>query len=71
MSNGSQKFNLSRSDIYNLAKNAALVSVAAGLAYVAQNLGNLELGTLGVLVVPVISTAIQSILTWLRDNSGN
>jgi len=71
MSNGSQKFNLNRSDIYNLAKNAALVSVAAGLTYVAQNLGNLELGTLGVLVVPVISTAIQSMLTWLQDNSGN
>jgi hypothetical protein len=71
MSNGSQKFNLSSSDIYDLAKNTVLVSVAAGLTYVAQNLGHFEFGTLGVLVVPVISTAIQSMLTWLRDNSGN
>tara|TARA_Y100001973_G_C5144906_1_gene304915 strand:- start:322 stop:537 length:216 start_codon:yes stop_codon:yes gene_type:complete len=71
MSNGSPKYNLNSVDIYNLSKNAALVAVAAGLTYVAQNLGNLELGELGVLVVPVISTAIQSMITWIRDNSEN
>ena len=71
MSNGSPKFNLNSADIYNLAKNAALVAADAGLTYVAQNLGNLELGSLGVLVVPVISTAIQSMITWIRDNSEN
>ena len=71
MSNGSPKFNLNSADIYNLAKNPALVAAAAGLTYVAQNLGNLELGSLGVLVVPVISTAIQSMITWIRDNSEN
>ena len=71
MSNGSPKFNLNSADIYNLAQPAAVVAAAAGLTYVAQNLGNLELGSLGVLVVPVISTAIQSMITWIRDNSEN
>ena len=71
MSNGSPKYNLNSADVYNLGKNAVLVAVAAGLTYVAQNLGNLELGELGVLVVPVISTAIQSMITWIRDNSEN
>ena len=71
MSNGSPKYNLNSVDIYNLSKNAALVAVAAGLTYVAQNLGNLELGELGLLVVPVISTAIESMITWIRDNSEN
>ena len=41
MSNGSPKYNLNSADIYNLGKNAVLVAVAAGLTYVAQNLGNL------------------------------
>ena len=71
MSNGSPKFNLNSADIYNLAKNAALVGLAAGLTYVTQNLGNLELGSLGVLVVPVVATAIQSMITWIKDNSEN
>ena len=65
---GSQKYSLDASDIGKLTRNAVLVGISAALTYAASNLANLDLGTLGPL--PVISTVLDSAITWIRDNTG-
>ena len=67
---GSKKFSLDATDIGKLGRNAILVAVSAALTYVASNIGDLDLGTIGPLVVPIISTVLDSAITWIRDNTG-
>ena len=67
---GSQKFSLDATDISNLGRNAVLVGISAALTYAASQLGNLELVTLGPLLVPIISTVLDSAITWIKDNTG-
>lgn len=67
---GSQKFSLDAADIGKLGRNAVLVGISAALTYAANKLGDLELGTLGPLLVPIISTVLDSAITWIKDNTG-
>jgi len=67
---GSQKFSLDATDISKLGRNAVLVGISAALTYAASQLGNLELGALGPLLVPIISTVLDSAITWIKDNTG-
>jgi len=67
---GSKKFSLDVADIAKLGRNAILVGLSAGLAYIAGNLSDLDIGTLGPLIVPIISTVLDSAITWLKDNTG-
>jgi len=67
---GSQKFSLDAADIGKLGRNAVLVGISAALTYAASQLGNLELGALGPLLVPIISTVLDSAITWIKDNTG-
>ena len=64
---GSKKFSLDAADVGKLGKNALLVGISAALTYVAGNLANIDLGALGPLLVPIISTALDSAITWIRD----
>ena len=66
---GSQKFSLDATDVGKLGRNALLVGISAALTYVAGNLTNIDLGALGPLLVPIISTALDSAITWIRDNT--
>ena len=66
---GSKKFSLDAADVGKLGKNALLVGISAALTYVAGNLANIDLGALGPLLVPIISTALDSAITWIRDNT--
>ena len=67
---GSKKFSLDVSDIGKLGRNAVLVGISAALTYVASNLADLDIGTLGPLLVPIISTVLDSAITWIKDNTG-
>lgn len=62
----SAKYSLDKKDGLSLVKNAVLVGLAAVLTYVAENLGHLDLGATGVLLVPVVSVAIDSVVKWAR-----
>lgn len=62
----SAKYNLDKKDAMSLVKNAVLVGLAAVLTYVGENLANLDLGATGVLLVPVVSVAIDSIVRWAK-----
>ena len=66
---GSESFKLDTNDIIKVLKNGLLVAGAAGLAYVADNLHIIDLGALGPLVVPVVTVGLQSVITWMRDNT--
>ena len=67
---GSRKFSLDVTDVAKLFKNAALVGLSAALTYVAGNMADLDIGTLGPLLVPIISTVLDSAITWINDNTG-
>jgi hypothetical protein len=64
----SKAFTLNTTDLLNLGKNALLVALAAGLAYVGENLADVDWGTSGVLLVPVISVGIDTLVKWMKNN---
>jgi len=66
--NNSPSFSLNVADVLDIAKNTALVSLAAGLTYLGENLGNLDLGNLGVMLVPVAAVVISTIVKWAKNN---
>jgi hypothetical protein len=65
----SKRFSLNTKDVKVLGKNAFLVGIAASLAYVGQHIANLDFGTYGALVVPVIAVIIDSAVKWAKDNT--
>lgn len=66
---GSKSFTLNTSDVVNLAKNAALVGLAAVLTYVGENITNVDLGTTGVMIVPLVSVGIDTLVKWIKNNT--
>ena len=66
---GSKRFSLNGADVVKLLKNAGLVGGAAALTYIANNLGDLNLGTTLGLVVPIVAVALDSAIKWLKDGT--
>lgn len=66
----SKSFSLNVVDIVNLGKNALLVGVAAALTYVGENVASVDLGAAGVLLVPVVAVAIDTVVKWIKNNKG-
>ena len=64
----SKSFSLNASDLLNLGKNALLVGLAATLTYVGANISNVDLGTTGIMLVPVVSVGIDTLVKWLKNN---
>ena len=65
---GSKKFTLNMIDVTRISKNAALVAIAAALTYVAGNLDQIDLGSVGTLLVPIIAVGLDTAIKWLKDN---
>jgi hypothetical protein len=65
---GSKKFTLDLTDFWGLAKNTLIVGGAATLTYVAQNLAQLDLGSMGALIVPVVAVSLDTVIKWLKNN---
>ena len=65
---GSKKFTLNWADVSKIGKNALLVGGAAALTYVAGNLDQIDLGTLGALVVPIVAVGLDTAIKWITDN---
>ena len=62
----SGKYSLDKKDVVELVKNAVLVGLSAVLTYVGEHLSSLDLGATGVLMVPVVTVVIQSVVKWAR-----
>lgn len=67
----SPKYALDKSDVLSLVKNAVLVGLAAVLTYVGENLASLDLGSTGVMLVPVVSVVIDAVVKWAKGNVKN
>ena len=65
---GSKKFTLNWADVTKIGKNAALVGGAAALTYIAGNLDQIDLGSLGALFVPIVAVGLDTAIKWLKDN---
>jgi hypothetical protein len=66
--NNSPAFSLNVADVIEITKNTALVALAAGLTYLGENLGNLELGNMGVMLVPIAAVVINTVVKWAKNN---
>jgi hypothetical protein len=64
----SPAFKLNVGDALTIGKNALLVAVAAGLTYLGENLIDLDLGTTGVMIVPVVTVVINTFVKWAKNN---
>ena len=67
--NDSPAFTLNVADVVDIAKNTALVALAAGLTYLGENLGNLDLGNAGVMLVPIAAVVINTVVKWAKSNT--
>ena len=67
--NDSKKFQLNKSDVSALGKNALLIGAAASLTYAVENLDTLDLGTMGILFVPIVAVALETAIKWIKDNT--
>jgi hypothetical protein len=65
----SKAFTLNTADLVNLGKNALLVGLAAMLTYVGENVSDVDLGATGVMLVPVVSVAIDTLVKWMKNNT--
>lgn len=64
----SPAFTLNVADAVEIAKNTALVALAAGLTYFGENMANLDLGNIGVMLVPITAVVINTIVKWAKNN---
>ena len=67
--NNSPRFSLNVADVVDIAKNTALVALAAGLTYLGENLGSLDLGNMGVMLVPIAAVVINTVVKWAKNNT--
>ena len=64
----SPAFTLNVADAVEIAKNTTLVALAAGLTYFGENMANLDLGNLGVMLVPIAAVVINTVVKWAKNN---
>lgn len=65
----SNKYALDKEDVLSLVKNAVLVGLASVLTYLGENLSSLDLGTAGIMLVPVVSVLIDTVVKWAKNNT--
>ena len=66
--NNSPAFSLNVSDVIEITKNTALVALAAGLTYFGENMADLDLGNIGVMLVPIAAVIINTVVKWAKNN---
>jgi len=64
-------FTLDLTDVKNVGRNALLVGLAGALTYIGANLGEIDLGPSGILIVPIVSILLDSVVKWAKNNQGN
>lgn len=65
----SKSFAIDVNDLVNVGKNALLVGVAAVLTYVGENITKIDLGSASALVVPVVVVLVNTLVSYLKDNT--
>lgn len=66
--NGSSKgFELDKKDIWSILLVGLLVGLASTLTYVAENISSLDFGKSTMLIIPIITVTINSLIRWIKD----
>jgi len=65
----SKSFTMDVNDVISVGKNALLVGLAAVLTYVGENISDIDLGAASALVVPVVVVAVNTLVSWIKDNT--
>ena len=66
--NNSPAFTLNVADVVEISKNTVLVALAAGLTYFGENMADLDLGNVGVMLVPIAAVVINTVVKWAKNN---
>lgn len=69
MNSDSKKFSFNWTDFLGLGRNALLVGVAASLTYMGDNMDQVDMGTSGILFVPIVAILIEAAIKWSKDNT--
>jgi ABC-type uncharacterized transport system permease subunit len=64
----SPAFSLNVTDVIEISKNTALVALAAGLTYFGENMADLDLGNIGIMLVPIAAVVINTVVKWAKNN---
>jgi len=64
----SKAFKLNGGDFKRLGFNGFLVGLAAALTYIGSNLGELDLGTMGLVAVPIVTILLDAAVKWATNN---
>lgn len=65
----SKSFTMDVNDLVSVGKNALLVGLAAILTYVGENISEIDLGAASALVVPIVVVAVNTLVSWIKDNT--
>ena len=65
----SKSFTMDVNDIISIGKNALLVGLAAVLTYVGENISEVDLGNASALIVPVVVVTVNTLVSWIKDNT--
>ncbi len=64
----SSAFKFDFTDTLKVVRHAAIVAAAAGLTVVVNNVASLDLGPYTVVIIPVVSSALNALLRFVKDN---
>lgn len=59
---------LDLTDVGKLVRNAGIVGVGAALAYMVGNVGNIDIGSATMVVVPVCTFLLDAVYRYFKDN---
>jgi hypothetical protein len=62
----STRYHLDTRDALSVVKNAILVGTAAVLTYLLDNLQEIDWGHMGILLVPVVTVFLDSLVKWIK-----
>ena len=60
---------LNKTDLADIAKNAGLVALVAGLTYISSNIHTFDMGVYGPVAVAMVVPVINAVIKWAKDNT--
>ena len=64
----SKAFSLNITDFKRVGWNGFLVGLAASLTYLGANIASLDLGTVGVVAIPIVTILLNAAVSWATNN---
>jgi len=64
----SKAFSLNVNDFKKVGWNGFLVGLAACLTYIGANMASLDLGTIGLVAIPIVTILLNAAVSWATNN---